>query len=47
MKTKKLNVNVMTKKLAETVAKENAFRAKKAEGGIAARRGHTKGEKGR
>jgi hypothetical protein len=45
MKAKKLNVNVMTKKLADTLARENALRGKKAEGGIAVRRGQTKGEK--
>jgi hypothetical protein len=45
MKTKKLNVNVMTKTLADTLAKETALRAKKADGGIAVRRGQTKGEK--
>ncbi len=45
MKTKKLNVKIMTKQLAETLAKEVAFRAKKAQGGIAVRRGQTKVEK--
>jgi hypothetical protein len=46
MKTKKLNVKIMTKQLADTVAKEVAFRNKKVEGGIAVRRGQTKGKKG-
>jgi hypothetical protein len=36
---------MMTKHLADTVAKELAVRAKKAEGGIAVRRGQIKGEK--
>jgi hypothetical protein len=43
---KKLNVNIMTKRLAETLAKEVAFRNKKVEGGIAVRRGQIKGKKG-
>ncbi len=43
---KKVNVNIMTKRLAETVAKEVAFRKKKVEGGIAVRRGQIKGKKG-
>jgi len=42
---KKLNVKIMTKRLADTLAKEIAFRGKKAEGESAARRGQTKGEK--
>ena len=42
---KKLNVKLMTKNLADSLAKEIAFRGKKAEGGIAVRRGQTKGEK--
>ena len=45
MKPKMFKANVMTKKLADTLAKETALRAKKSEGGIAARRGQTKGEK--
>jgi hypothetical protein len=45
MKTKTLNVKIMTKQLADTVAKATALRGKKAEGGIAARRGQIKGEK--
>jgi hypothetical protein len=45
MNTKKLKVNIMTRKLADTLAKETALRGKKAEGGIAARRGQTKGRK--
>jgi hypothetical protein len=44
-KMKKLNVKIMTKQLAKTLAKEVAFRNKKVEGGIAVRRGQTKGEK--
>jgi hypothetical protein len=43
----KLNVNIMTKRLAEKLAKEVAFRNKKAEGGIAVRRGQIKGKKGK
>ena len=42
---KKLNVKMMTKQLAHTLAKEVAFREKKAQGGIAVRRGQTKGGK--
>ena len=42
---KKLNVKMMTKQLADTVAKEVAFREKKSERGIAVRRGQAKGEK--
>ena len=42
---KKLNVKIMTKQVAEPLAKEVAFRGKKTEGGIAVRRGQTKGEK--
>jgi hypothetical protein len=45
MKKKTLNINIMTKHLADTLAKEVAFRGKKAQGGIAVRRGQTKGEK--
>ena len=45
MKKKKLNIKIMTKGLADTLAKEIAFRGKKAEGGIAVRRGQIKGEK--
>jgi hypothetical protein len=42
---KKLSVKIMTKQLAESLAKEVAFRGKKAERGIAVRRGQTKVEK--
>jgi hypothetical protein len=45
MKQKKLHINVMTKQLADTLAKEVAIREKKAEGGIAVRRGQIKGKK--
>jgi hypothetical protein len=45
MKKKTLNAKLMTKQLADTLAKETAIRGKKAEGGIAARRGQIKGEK--
>jgi hypothetical protein len=41
----KLAVKLMTKQLADTVAKEVALRKKKVEGGIAVRRGQIKGEK--
>jgi hypothetical protein len=44
---KKLNVKIMTKQVADTLAKEIAVRGKKAQGGIAVRRGQTKGEKGK
>jgi hypothetical protein len=44
---KKLNVNIMTKRLAEKLAKEVAFRNKKTEGGIAVRNGQVKGKKGK
>ena len=44
---KKLNVKMMTKQLADTVAKKLAVREKKSEGGIAVRRGQTKGKKGK
>ncbi len=47
MKKKKFNVNVLTKQLADTLAKEIAVREKKAEGGIAVRRGQIKGKKGK
>ena len=47
MKTKTLNIKIMTKQLTATLAKEIAFRGKKAQGGIAVRRGQTKGEKGK
>ncbi len=47
MKTKTLNIKIMTKQLTDTLAKEVAFRGKKAQGGIAVRRGQTKGEKGK
>jgi len=42
---KKLNVKIMTKQLADTVAKETAVREKKVEGGIAVRRGQLKGKR--
>lgn len=42
---KKMNVKLMTKQLADTLAKEVAFREKKAQGGIAVRRGQAKGAK--
>ena len=44
---KKLNVKMMTKQVADTLAKEVAFRGKKAQAGMAVRRGQTKGEKGK
>jgi hypothetical protein len=44
---KKVNVKMMTKQLSDTLAKELALRGKKAEGGIAVRRGQTKGKKGK
>lgn len=44
---KKLNIKMMIKQIADTLAKEVAMRGKKAEGGIAARRGQTKGKKGK
>jgi hypothetical protein len=44
---KKLNVKMMTKQLADTVAKEIAVREKKSEGGIAVKRGQTKAKKGK
>jgi hypothetical protein len=47
MKKKTLNIKIMTKQLADTLAKEVAFREKKAQGGIAVRRGQRKGEKGK
>ena len=43
----KLNVKILTKQLADTIAKEVAVREKKAEGGIAVRRGQIKGKKGK
>jgi hypothetical protein len=43
----KLNVKIMTKQLADTVAKEIAVREKKAEGGIAVKRGQIKSKKGK
>jgi hypothetical protein len=46
-KMKKLKVRIMTKQLADKVEKEITLRGKKAEGGIAVRRGQTKGEKKR
>jgi hypothetical protein len=45
MNKKTLNVKMMTKKLADSLAKEVAFRGKKAQGGIAVRRGQIKDEK--
>jgi hypothetical protein len=47
MKTKTLNIKIMTKQLTDTLAKEATFRGKKAQGGIAVRRGRTNGEKGK
>jgi hypothetical protein len=47
MKKKQFNVNIMTKQLSDTLAKEIAVRAKKAERGIAVRRGQTKGKMGK
>ena len=44
---KKVNVKMMTKQLSDTLAKELAFRGKKAQGGIAVRRGQTKDKKGK
>jgi hypothetical protein len=44
---KKVNVKMMTKQLADMLAKELAVREKKAEGGIAVRRGQSKGKKGK
>jgi hypothetical protein len=41
----KLAVKLMTKQLADKVAKEAALRKKKVDGGIAVRRGQTKDEK--
>ena len=47
MKKKTLNIKIMTKQLSDTLAKEVAFRGKKAQAGMAVRRGQTKGEKGK
>ena len=47
MKKKTLSIKIMTKQLSDTLAKEVAFREKKAQGGLAPRRGQTKGEKGK
>jgi hypothetical protein len=44
---KKLNVKIMTKQVADTLAKEIAVREKKVEGEIAVRRGQIKGEMGK
>jgi hypothetical protein len=44
---KKLNVKIMTKQVADALAKEIAVRGKKAQGGIGVRRGQTRGEKGK
>jgi hypothetical protein len=44
---KKVNVKMMTKQLSDTLAKELAVRERKVEGGIAVRRGQTKGKKGK
>jgi hypothetical protein len=41
----KLSVKIMTKQLVDKIAKDVAVREKKAEGGIAVRRGQIKGEK--
>ena len=43
---KKLNVKIITKQVADAIAKEVAVRGKKVEGGIAVRRGQIKGKKG-
>jgi hypothetical protein len=45
MKKKMLNVQIMTKHLVDKIAKEVAVREKKAEKGIAVRRGQIKGDK--
>ncbi len=44
---KKLNVKMMTKQLADTLAKEVVLREKKGDGGIAVRRGQSKGKIGK
>ena len=43
---KKLNVKIMTKQVANTLAKEIAVREKKVDGGFAVKRGQIKGKKG-
>lgn len=43
MKMKTISAKIMTKGFADGLAKEIAFRGRKAEGGIAARREQTKG----
>jgi hypothetical protein len=45
MKKKTLKAKIMTKQLADTLAKETALRGRKSEGGIAVRRGQIKDEK--
>jgi hypothetical protein len=47
MKKKTLNITIMTKRLAASLAKEVAFRGKKAPEGIAPWRGQAKDEKGK
>jgi hypothetical protein len=43
---KKLNIKIMTKQVADTLAKEIAVRGKKVDRGIAVKRGQIKGKKG-
>lgn len=45
MKNQTLSAKMMTKQIADRVAKELAVRQKRSEGGIAVRRGQIKGEK--
>jgi hypothetical protein len=47
LKKKTANVSMMTKKLAASLAMDLALREKKSDGGIAVRRGPTKGKKGK
>ena len=44
---KKLNLKIMTKQLADSLAKESAVREKRVEGGIVGRRGKTREKKGK
>ena len=44
---KKLNIKIMTKQVADALAKEITVREKKVEGGIAVKRGQIKGKKGK
>ncbi len=44
---KKPNVEMMTKQLAETLAKKRAVRDKKLDAGIADKRGQSRGKKGK